>query len=1375
MQKNYSIGLDIGTASVGYAVIDDNFNIIKKGNKQKSLWGVRLFDMATTAVDRRNFRSTRRRYDRRRERIRLLQDEFREEINKVDPTFFQKLKTSNISPDDIKNKKIPLTNYDKKEIFSNLKREVIYQNKRMISCVDNKYPTIYHLRKKLIINKEKEDIRLIYLAIHHIIKYRGNFNYNMDEFNINKINVQEKLEEVLNTIFEICTDIYNQEPSIDNINLKELENAFYIPNKNDKKKAITKELTTQFHNKVSKEIASLLAGSSANLENLFAKNIENVKKIDFTDINIDKEIDKLQSELPEEFEVINAFKELYDMISLKQLFKDQDSASISNLMVANYNKQKKDLHLIKDLIRPYQSDFKRLFKDKIKDNKEELSVYTKYIRNQLTYTEFTNEIKKVLEKITAKENQEQIKKILDSIENGAFLPRIADTQNGKFPYQLNLAELKIILENQGQYYPFLLEKVKGEYKIVKLLKFRIPYYVGPLIENENHPFAWMVRKSKEKITPYNFEEVVDIRKSAKNFIYKMLGKCSYLLDEYAIPNNSLLYSKFKVLNELKQIKINDKEIDLAFQHKIYKEFFLKNKGSLTDKKFQNYLRTTNEISMYVDLDSADIRIDGYSADLKFANNMDSYIDFFGDNGIFKDTNLTIDDAEKIIELITVFEDKEILKEEITELYPNLLPKMNTILTKNYKGWSNLSRKLLETKYYYDEESNTFKSIMDLMWETTDNFMQIINNPQYNFQEFIQEENNQEEITKLDYSLVNDLATSPATKRGIYQAIKVVEDIVTYMGYEPKNISIEMSRSDEKKVRKDDRKKRLLNIYDQNKTEIKNYQELKDKLKNVEKIDKEKLFLYFLQEGKSLYSGTSIIFEDLYTDKYEVDHILPQTLIKDDSIDNKALVLREENQIKRDNLVLPREFQKQSVWWNHLKKIELMSSKKYNNLIRTDFTDKDIEDFINRQLVETRQITKHVANILKSLYKNTNVIYLKSNISSNYRQRFKLYKYRDLNDYHHAHDAYLAITLGIYQAKYLKRTLNKSAFSKLVQKLINEKRYNELKYGYVINSIDENYLKIDEKTGEVLFNTKEFIEKIANTLYRNDILISKKTFINTGAFYKETIYKATSNKSLINIKENLDPKIYGGYTSCQYSYMILVKYQKKNKEEKALIGIPVILTKKKNLKEEINNYIIKELNCDNYIIEKDRIPFNIEIIYKNQKCCITGCGTKSAEVINNIEFKLTKEEQIKYKNLLNFIFNQRIPSYKNNFEGKKYWLEIFDKQIIELYDLILDKIELFYPLYSNELEKFKLLKSLNKFQNLNLQVNNDDKTSISKVEVIQEIFKMLKCNSTNANLDKIKLHDKKMSSRIGRQSGINIKSGTLIFKSPAGLKESRYEF
>ena len=89
--KKYNIGLDIGTTSVGWAVVEDNNQkIIRKGNK--ALWGVRLFDEAQKAENRRGFRSSRRRYDRRRERIRLLQEEFASEINKVDPNFFTKLK-----------------------------------------------------------------------------------------------------------------------------------------------------------------------------------------------------------------------------------------------------------------------------------------------------------------------------------------------------------------------------------------------------------------------------------------------------------------------------------------------------------------------------------------------------------------------------------------------------------------------------------------------------------------------------------------------------------------------------------------------------------------------------------------------------------------------------------------------------------------------------------------------------------------------------------------------------------------------------------------------------------------------------------------------------------------------------------------------------------------------------------------------------------------------------------------------------------------------------------------------------------------------------------------------------------------------------------
>ena len=75
------------------------------------------------------------------------------------------------------------------------------------------------------------------------------------------------------------------------------------------------------------------------------------------------------------------------------------------------------------------------------------------------------------------------------VENDNFMPRITDSDNGKYPYQLNKEELLTIIKTQGNRYPFLLEKVERKdtkekednlYKLVKILSFRIPYYVGPL-------------------------------------------------------------------------------------------------------------------------------------------------------------------------------------------------------------------------------------------------------------------------------------------------------------------------------------------------------------------------------------------------------------------------------------------------------------------------------------------------------------------------------------------------------------------------------------------------------------------------------------------------------------------------------------------------------------------------------------------------------------------------------------------------------------------------------------------------------------------------------------------------------------------------------
>ena len=96
--QSYYLGLDLGTGSLGWAVTDENYHILRRHGKD--LWGVRLFDNAKTAEERRIFRTNRRRLDRQKWRIDILQGIFSDEINKVDEGFFLRMKESKYYPDD---------------------------------------------------------------------------------------------------------------------------------------------------------------------------------------------------------------------------------------------------------------------------------------------------------------------------------------------------------------------------------------------------------------------------------------------------------------------------------------------------------------------------------------------------------------------------------------------------------------------------------------------------------------------------------------------------------------------------------------------------------------------------------------------------------------------------------------------------------------------------------------------------------------------------------------------------------------------------------------------------------------------------------------------------------------------------------------------------------------------------------------------------------------------------------------------------------------------------------------------------------------------------------------------------------------------------
>ena len=152
VEGDYSIGLDMGTGSVGWAVADEEGELLHF--KKQPTWGSRLFEGAESAAAARTPRGQRRRYVRRRWRLDLLQGLLQEEVEKVDPDFFLRLRQSRLVNDD----PIKTTSSYRWPIFNDGDfTEVDYYEQ---------FPTIYHLRAHLMETDVQADIRHVYLALH---------------------------------------------------------------------------------------------------------------------------------------------------------------------------------------------------------------------------------------------------------------------------------------------------------------------------------------------------------------------------------------------------------------------------------------------------------------------------------------------------------------------------------------------------------------------------------------------------------------------------------------------------------------------------------------------------------------------------------------------------------------------------------------------------------------------------------------------------------------------------------------------------------------------------------------------------------------------------------------------------------------------------------------------------------------------------------------------------------------------------------------------------------------------------------------------------------------------------------------------------------
>lgn len=214
--------------------------------------------------------------------------------------------------------------------------------------------------------------------------------------------------------------------------------------------------------------------------------------------------------------------------------------------------------------------------------------------------------------------------------------------------------------------------------------------------------------------------------------------------------------------------------------------------------------------------------------------------------------------------------------------------------------------------------------------------------------------------------------NPVVFRAINETRKMINAIIDKYGY-PNAVNIETA--DEVNRTFEDRNKDLAR---NRKNEKENDRIISDIIEitgcSSEKARSliEKYKLWEAQEGKCLYSGAPIDKKALLNDSshlYEVDHIVPYSLILDNTLNNKALVLAAENQFKGQQTPLmymdsakATDFRKRV---NVMLKSKKCSKKKYQYLMLENLNDSELlSEWKSRNLNDTRYICKYLVNYIR---------------------------------------------------------------------------------------------------------------------------------------------------------------------------------------------------------------------------------------------------------------------------------------------------------------------------------------------------------------------------------------------------------------------------
>lgn len=298
--------------------------------------------------------------------------------------------------------------------------------------------------------------------------------------------------------------------------------------------------------------------------------------------------------------------------------------------------------------------------------------------------------------------------------------------------------------------------------------------------------------------------------------------------------------------------------------------------------------------------------------------------------------------------------------------------------------------------------------------------------------------------------------NPVVRRAVSQTIKVINAIIREQGSSPTYVNIELARELSKNF---DERKKIQKSMEENASKnekIKKRLQEDFHIPNPTGLDIVTLKLWDEQDGRCPYTQKAIDATRLFRDVgyVDIDHIVPYSISFNDGYNNKVLTFSKENRQKGNKLPLEylngKDADNFRVWVN----ANIKNYAKKQNLLKEKITAQDLEGFKERNLTDTKYLSKLLYNYINDNlafedWNNGNkrhVTTVNGAATAYMRKRWGISKIREDGDLHHAVDATViaCFTQG------------------MIQKITKYSKYREIEF----SDTDEGSFVVD-RHGEII--------------------------------------------------------------------------------------------------------------------------------------------------------------------------------------------------------------------------------------------------------------------------------------------------------------------